>query len=178
MKDVESCAKAGGVPRCKDCGGLVKPDVVFFGESLPSRFFELAKPDTDKCDLLIIIGTSLKVFPFAMVPSFIDKSVPRVLINMTRAGDRTFVFQTDVGGAAQGTEEEEDDDTTSSSGSSEGPNATPMAAAQLGHCYRDLLLLGDCQQIVQRLVNQLGWELPTTTIDSLCDAAHTVAGRD
>ena len=47
------------------CGGLVKPDIVFFGENLPRRFFELQEQDTDHCDLLICIGTSLEVYPFA-----------------------------------------------------------------------------------------------------------------
>ena len=46
-------------------GGLVKPDIVFFGESLPKRFFECAERDFKKCDLLIIMGTSLAVYPFA-----------------------------------------------------------------------------------------------------------------
>ena len=42
---VEAAIKGGGVPRCEACGGLVKPDIVFFGEGLPKRFFELRKQD-------------------------------------------------------------------------------------------------------------------------------------
>ena len=41
--------------------GLVKPDIVFFGEDLPQRFHSLQLPDFTKCDLLIIMGTSLEV---------------------------------------------------------------------------------------------------------------------
>lgn len=41
--------------------GLVKPDIVFFGEDLPQRFHSLQLPDFSKCDLLIIMGTSLEV---------------------------------------------------------------------------------------------------------------------
>lgn len=41
--------------------GLVKPDIVFFGEDLPRRFHTLQLPDFAKCDLLIIMGTSLEV---------------------------------------------------------------------------------------------------------------------
>ena len=41
--------------------GLVKPDIVFFGEDLPQRFHTLQLPDFAKCDLLIIMGTSLEV---------------------------------------------------------------------------------------------------------------------
>ena len=39
-------------------GGLVKPDIVFFGEKLPSRFFELLRADFARCDLLLVLGTS------------------------------------------------------------------------------------------------------------------------
>ena len=42
-------------------GGLVKPDIVFFGEQLPARFFECAMADFPKADLLIVMGTSLQV---------------------------------------------------------------------------------------------------------------------
>jgi NAD-dependent SIR2 family protein deacetylase len=47
------------------CGGLVKPDIVFFGESLPQRFFQLVSQDFSRADLLIVMGTSLVVQPFA-----------------------------------------------------------------------------------------------------------------
>ena len=41
--------------------GLVKPDIVFFGEDLPQRFHSLRLRDFSHCDLLIIMGTSLEV---------------------------------------------------------------------------------------------------------------------
>ena len=41
--------------------GLVKPDIVFFGEDLPSRFHTLQRKDFSLCDLLIVMGTSLEV---------------------------------------------------------------------------------------------------------------------
>ena len=43
----------------------MKPDIVFFGEQLPERFFNLAEDDFGACDLLIVMGTSLRVQPFA-----------------------------------------------------------------------------------------------------------------
>ena len=46
-------------------GGLCKPDIVFFGEALPARFQECAAADLRVCDLLIVMGTSLQVQPFA-----------------------------------------------------------------------------------------------------------------
>jgi NAD-dependent SIR2 family protein deacetylase len=44
---------------------LVKPDIVFFGEQLPDRFYERMEYDFPTCDLLLVMGTSLVVHPFA-----------------------------------------------------------------------------------------------------------------
>ena len=46
---------------CPKCGGWVKPNIVFFGEQLPKRFFDEAEMDCTFCDLLVCIGTSLEV---------------------------------------------------------------------------------------------------------------------
>jgi len=67
-------------------GGLVKPDIVFFGEALPERFFDLARSDFEVCDLLIILGTSLKVHPFASLVGLVAADVPRLLINREVVG--------------------------------------------------------------------------------------------
>ena len=67
--------------RC-ECTGLIKPDVVFFGESLPKEFAEAIDLVTG-ADLVIIMGTSLVVFPFAMLVQMIDEKTPLVLINNT-----------------------------------------------------------------------------------------------
>ncbi len=53
-----------GVPRC-DCGGVIKPDVVLYEESLDGATLEGAVADLRKADLLIIGGTSLAVYPAA-----------------------------------------------------------------------------------------------------------------
>ena len=72
------------VPRCtvEGCGDLVKPDIVFFGEPLPFRFAKCANEDFEKCDLLIIMGTSLVVQPFASLPNRTNDQVPRLYINL------------------------------------------------------------------------------------------------
>ena len=74
------------VPRCtvKGCGDLVKPDIVFFGEPLPFRFAKCANEDFEKCDLLIIMGTSLVVQPFASLPNRTNDQVPRLYINLEK----------------------------------------------------------------------------------------------
>ncbi|KAJ9318959.1 hypothetical protein DTO271D3_547 [Paecilomyces variotii] len=75
------------VPRCLNpkCNGLVKPDIVFFGEALPEEFF-LNRTLPAAADLCIVMGTSLTVQPFASLPGYCKEGVPRVLINMERVG--------------------------------------------------------------------------------------------
>ncbi|KAF2074535.1 hypothetical protein CYY_004162 [Polysphondylium violaceum] len=73
------------IPQCTVCKGIVKPDIVFFGEPLPNRFNSYMEEDFPKCDLLIVIGTSLKVQPFASLINFAI-GVPRVLINYEEVG--------------------------------------------------------------------------------------------
>ena len=62
--DAEFIRNTQGIPRC-DCGGIVKPDVVLYGESLDSRVMEEAARAIDQADLLIVGGTSLVVYPAA-----------------------------------------------------------------------------------------------------------------
>ncbi|KAJ7990184.1 hypothetical protein DPEC_G00297680 [Dallia pectoralis] len=74
------------IPKCEKCNSLVKPDIVFFGENLPKRFFTSTATDFPSCDLLIIMGTSLQVQPFAAMVGRVSKSCPRLLINLEKAG--------------------------------------------------------------------------------------------
>ncbi|XP_066894105.1 NAD-dependent protein deacetylase sirtuin-3, mitochondrial isoform X2 [Kogia breviceps] len=74
-----------GVPRCPVCTGVVKPDIVFFGEMLPHRFL-LHLADFPMADLLLILGTSLEVEPFASLSEAVRSSVPRLLINRDLVG--------------------------------------------------------------------------------------------
>lgn len=68
-------------------GGQVKPAIVMFGEMLPKRFFERANEDLPSCTLLLIMGTSLVVQPFASLVQMVRPSCARVLINRERVGD-------------------------------------------------------------------------------------------
>ena len=65
LEDVKAAVDAEQPCRCPVCKGLVKPDIVFFGESLPDHFFTRAAADFPAADLLIVMGTSLVVNPFA-----------------------------------------------------------------------------------------------------------------
>eukprot|EP01039_Chlorochromonas_danica_P010916 gene10915-12132_t len=70
---------------CSSCHGLVKPDIVFFGESLPEIFHEKFD-EIQEADLVIVMGTSLKVYPFAFLLTTLSEDVPIVLINRENPG--------------------------------------------------------------------------------------------
>jgi NAD-dependent histone deacetylase SIR2 len=62
--------------------GIMKPDITFFGEALPSNFFDRLKDiDKDKVDLVIVMGTSMKVAPVSEIPNFLPRSVPQIYIS-------------------------------------------------------------------------------------------------
>lgn len=69
-----------GVPRCQKCGGVLRPDVVLYGEGLDSGVMMEAVRHIEQCDMLIIGGTSLVVYPAAgLIRYFRGKHL--VLIN-------------------------------------------------------------------------------------------------
>ncbi|XP_026346132.3 NAD-dependent protein deacetylase sirtuin-3, mitochondrial isoform X4 [Ursus arctos] len=84
-KDIWADVTEDRIPRCPVCTGIVKPDVVFFGEALPQRFL-LHVLDFPMADLLLILGTSLEVEPFASLSEAVQSSVPRLLINRDLVG--------------------------------------------------------------------------------------------
>ncbi|KAL5042205.1 hypothetical protein BDW71DRAFT_200773 [Aspergillus fruticulosus] len=64
--------------------GVMKPDITFFGEDLPDEFGRrLVHHDRDKVDLVIVIGTSLKVAPVAEVPGVLPPHIPQIYISRT-----------------------------------------------------------------------------------------------
>ncbi|XP_029378952.1 NAD-dependent protein deacetylase sirtuin-3 [Echeneis naucrates] len=73
------------IPICTFCAATVKPDVVFFGEDLPQKYF-LHAEDFPKADLLIIMGTSLQIEPFSSLVNTVRSTVPRLLLNRHAVG--------------------------------------------------------------------------------------------
>lgn len=55
-------------PICPQCGSLVRPDVVWFGETLPAAVYEAARSAALACDLFLLVGTSSLVYPAASLP--------------------------------------------------------------------------------------------------------------
>ena len=70
----------------------MKPDVVFFGESLPKIFDDSIPKLVDETDLLIIIGTSLAVYPFAGLSDMVLKGCPRIVVNKGIENAQRFKF--------------------------------------------------------------------------------------
>lgn len=85
VEDFWAAVMGDRVPSCAVCTGVVKPDVVFFGEALPQKFL-LHMLDFPTADLLLILGTSLQVEPFASLAEAVRSSVPRVLMNQEAVG--------------------------------------------------------------------------------------------
>lgn len=80
---LDAITETAGVPRC-GCGGIIKPDVVLYGEGLDQEVIQGALDAITRCDLLIIGGTSLTVYPAAgFVQGYRGKLV---IINKTPTG--------------------------------------------------------------------------------------------
>ncbi len=71
-------------PACERCGGIMKPDVIFFGEALPEETLREATRRAGCCDLLIVVGSSLVVYPAATMPVIAKRSGAKlVIVNLT-----------------------------------------------------------------------------------------------
>lgn len=75
-------------PRCQELEdgpadglGVMKPNIVFFGEQLGKEFHDSLDTDKEEVDLLIVIGSSLKVRPVALIPRTVAPKIPQILIN-------------------------------------------------------------------------------------------------
>eukprot|EP00116_Pleurobrachia_bachei_P009851 sb/3470113/ len=134
--------KNDGVPKCDVCGGVVRPDVVLFGEQLPQRFHNSIDDDFRACDLLIILGTSLAVSPFNTLVGETKSGVPRVYINLTPPGK--------VGGVAG--------------------FLLSLSTDVSFSRQEDAYLQGYCDEVVTEICRELGWEdelnsVPVTTME-------------
>ncbi|KAL1501929.1 hypothetical protein ABEB36_007158 [Hypothenemus hampei] len=120
------------VPKCEKCNkGVVKPDIIFFGENLPEKFYDCVDKDFKQCDLLIILGSSLVVHPFAGLISMPPSKTPRLLINRKKVGQRTGIMA--MIGLPGGLDFDRKDNT------------------------RDVFWSGDCDDGCQLLADKLGW---------------------
>ena len=91
---------AGAVPRHAGCGGVFKPEIVFFGEPLPERVFAAAGRAVREADLLVIAGTSLAVYPAAGLPQMRTRACRLAIVNRTPTpldDDADWLFRDSIG---------------------------------------------------------------------------------
>ncbi len=72
----------GIIPQCPSCGGVLKPDVILFGEQLPHKSWSSAQRASSLCDLMIVAGSSLEVLPVAGLPmQAVDRGAHLLIVN-------------------------------------------------------------------------------------------------
>jgi NAD-dependent deacetylase len=72
------------VPDCPECQGILKPGAVFFGEALPQETLREATRRSQNCDLFIVIGSTLLVYPAAYMPTYAREAGARLaIVNLT-----------------------------------------------------------------------------------------------
>ena len=55
-------------PSCPDCGGLLKPDFIFFGEGIPPQAYQRSQEETQLADVWLVVGTTGEIMPASMLP--------------------------------------------------------------------------------------------------------------
>jgi NAD-dependent deacetylase len=83
MADLErEFAKAGSVGPCRNCGGIIKSATISFGQMMPEEPMLKAETETLACDLFIVLGSSLTVYPAAGFPAMaVDNDARLVIVN-------------------------------------------------------------------------------------------------
>ncbi len=72
----------GEVPLCPGCGGLLKPNVVLFGELLPLDVLAKVDAEMRRCDLVIVVGSSLEVYPACLWPEqAVQRGARAIIVN-------------------------------------------------------------------------------------------------
>jgi len=81
--DIQTRLEAGlEVPRCDHCGGILKPDTISFGQAMPQDKLEASFRHARACDLCIVLGSSLVVYPAASIPlSAVQAGAKLMIIN-------------------------------------------------------------------------------------------------
>ena len=97
ISEALSMLAEGRPPRCSRCGGLLKPDVVFFGEPLPRRAWMEAVRLASTSRVFLVAGSSLVVGPANMLPVYASRNGARlIIVNLTRTpldGDADIVVR-------------------------------------------------------------------------------------
>jgi NAD-dependent deacetylase len=79
---LEPYIREGLVPHCPQCGGILKPDIILFGEQLPQAAWYEAQSVCRNCDLILVAGSSLEVLPVAGLPlQALDRGAHLIIAN-------------------------------------------------------------------------------------------------
>lgn len=72
--------ETNAMPRCPDCGNALKPNIILFGEQLPTLAFSAARREARRCDVMLVVGSSLEVYPAADLPILAHRSGASVIL--------------------------------------------------------------------------------------------------
>ena len=95
FEEAAAVVRAGGMPQCPKCGRVLKPAITFFGESLPVDALREAVTESQEADLMLVLGTSLTVYPAASLPNYTLRSGGQLVIinNMSTPLDRQAIMR-------------------------------------------------------------------------------------
>lgn len=77
---LEKFLNEGIIPTCPDCGGVLKPNAILFGEQLPLTTWRQVNKEISQSDLMLVVGSSLEVFPVAKLPYNIVSNGGKLII--------------------------------------------------------------------------------------------------
>jgi NAD-dependent deacetylase len=80
FEEAAAVVRKGEMPLCPKCGRVLKPAITFFGESLPSDALREAVGESQKADLMLVLGTSLTVYPAASMPEYTLRTGGKIVI--------------------------------------------------------------------------------------------------
>jgi len=81
---IEPYIRDGHIPHCPQCGGILKPDIILFGEQLPAHTWYEAQTACRNCDLILVAGSSLEVLPVAGLPlQALDRGAHLIIANLS-----------------------------------------------------------------------------------------------
>jgi NAD-dependent deacetylase len=70
------------IPYCDQCGGILKPETISFGQAMPEEKMRRAMNHAQECDLCMVLGSSLVVYPAASIPILaVQSGAPLMIVN-------------------------------------------------------------------------------------------------
>jgi NAD-dependent deacetylase len=81
---IDAFLESNAIPRCPRCGHTLKPNVILLGEQLPAHILSAAQIEARRCDVMLVIGTSLSIYPAAGLPAMARQSgASLIFVNLT-----------------------------------------------------------------------------------------------